>query len=48
MKKIRLKLDELLNSPEMIEIGKVLQNVQKIREERKKNQDKNPSKEYLR
>ncbi|HUK85141.1 MAG TPA: hypothetical protein VLU95_04695 [Candidatus Acidoferrum sp.] len=48
MKKIRLRLDELLNSPAMVEIGKVLQNIQKIREERRKTQDKNPSTEYLR
>jgi hypothetical protein len=48
MKKIRSKFDDLLNSPAMVEIGKVLQNIQKIGEERKKTQCKNPFKEYLR
>jgi hypothetical protein len=48
MKKIRSKFDELLNSPAMVEIGRVLQNMEKIGEERKKTQDKNPAKEYLR
>jgi hypothetical protein len=48
MRKIRSKFDELLNNPAMIEIGKVLQNIQRIGEERKKVQEKNPAKEYLR
>ena len=36
VKKIKSKMDELLNSPAMIEIGKILQNIQKISDERKR------------
>jgi hypothetical protein len=45
---MKSKIDTLLNSPAIVEIGKVLQNIQKISEERKKTRDSNPSKEYLR
>jgi hypothetical protein len=45
---IKSKVNTLLNSPAMVEIGKVLQNINKIGEERKKTQEKNPAKEYLR
>ena len=48
VKKIKTKLDALLNSPAMIEIGKVLQKIQKITEERKKTPDRNPAKDYMR
>jgi hypothetical protein len=48
VKNIKSKIDTLLNSPAMVEIGKVLQNINKIGEDRKKKQEKNPTKEYLR
>jgi hypothetical protein len=48
VRRLKSKLDELLNSPAMVEIGKVLQNIQKISEERKNPPDRNPTKEYLR
>ncbi len=48
IKRTRSRVDELLNSPAMIEIGKVLQNMEKIGEERKKTHGSNPAKEYLR
>jgi hypothetical protein len=48
VRRLRSKLDELLDSPAMVEIGKVLQNIQRISEERKDSTDRNPTKEYLR
>ncbi len=47
VKAIKTKINNLLNSPAMIEIGKVLQNINKISEERKNTQSKNPAKDYL-
>jgi hypothetical protein len=48
VKTIKSKMDQLLNSPAMIEIGKVLQNMQRLNEQRKNAITKNPSKDYLR
>jgi hypothetical protein len=48
VKTIKTKIDQLLNSPAMIEIGKVLQNMQRLNEQRKNTITKNPSKDYLR
>jgi uncharacterized protein YoxC len=48
VKKVKSKLDNLLNSPAMVEIGKILQNIQKISEERNIHAGKDPKKEYLR
>jgi hypothetical protein len=45
---IKSKLDKLLNSPAMVEIGKVLQNIQKISEERNHHSEKKHAVEYLR
>jgi hypothetical protein len=47
VKKIKSKLDSLLNSPAMVEIGKVLQNIQRLSEEPKGSKN-NPCKDYLR
>ena len=47
VKRLKSKIDSLLNSPAMVEIGKILQNIQKISEERKKHDEK-PALEYLR
>jgi hypothetical protein len=48
LKKLKSKLDSLLNSPAMTEIGRVLRNIRKITEERKNAIDENPEKGYLR
>jgi hypothetical protein len=48
VKKLKSKLDSLLNNPAMTEIGKVLRNIRKITEERKNAIDENPEKGYLR
>jgi hypothetical protein len=48
VRRLKHKLNTLLNSPAMIEIGKVLQNIRKISEEKSKTADENPTKEYLR
>ncbi len=47
VKAIKTKINNLLNSPAIIEIGKVLQNINKISEDRKNTQSKNPAKDYL-
>jgi hypothetical protein len=48
VKKVKAKLDHLLNSPAMVEIGKILQNIQRISEERNNSENKGPAIEYLR
>ena len=48
VKKLKAKINTLLNSPAMVEIGKVLHNIQRITNERKRSEEKNPTTEYLR
>jgi hypothetical protein len=48
VKKVKTKLDKLLNSPAMVEIGKILQNIQKISQEKNNRPNENPAIEYLR
>ena len=48
VKQLKTKLNHLLNSPAMIEIGKILQNIQTISKERESVSTKNPTIEYLR
>jgi hypothetical protein len=47
VKKLKSKLDSLLNSPAMVEIGRVLQNIQKLSENSPEAKN-DPCKEYLR
>jgi hypothetical protein len=48
VKRLKSKLDNLLNSPAIVEIGKILENIRKISEERNEDADKNPAIDYLR
>jgi hypothetical protein len=48
VKHIKDKIDILLNSPAVVEIGKILQKMQKVSEERKLQTDEKSVKEYLR
>jgi hypothetical protein len=48
VKQLKSKLETLLNSPAMVEIGRILENIKKISEERAESADKSPAIEYLR
>jgi hypothetical protein len=47
-KRLRIKLNNLLNSPAMVEIGKILKNMERISKEKECSSGKNPSSDYLR
>jgi hypothetical protein len=42
VKQLKSKLETLLNSPAMVEIGKILENIRKISEERVESAEKEP------
>jgi uncharacterized protein YoxC len=48
VKHLKTKVNSLLTSPAIVEIGKILQNMQKISDQKKKRLDETSVKEYLR
>jgi hypothetical protein len=48
VRKLKSKLGSLLSSPAVVEIGKILQNMQRVSEEKKSQVDNDSVKEYLR
>jgi hypothetical protein len=48
IKHLRTKINKLLNSPTIVEIGRILQNMQRVSEKRKCQTNEEPVKEYLR
>jgi hypothetical protein len=48
VKHLKTKVSSLLTSPAIVEIGKILQNMQKISDQKKNHLDEKPVKEYLR